>query len=95
MNGTKARPAKQGTLVYTLKSLGVQLLHGPHPAKIDETDAPAVVVISPSGEEQVLQRTGTYHQAQAALRRFEAERQKLGDLEFCRVHGLPERFASN
>ncbi len=36
----EARPAKQGTLVYTLKSLRVQLLYGPHPAKIDETDAP-------------------------------------------------------
>ncbi len=89
----KTRPAKQGTLVYTLKSLAVQLLRGPHPAKIDETDAPAVVVISSSGEERVLQRTGTYHQAQAACQRFEAKRQNLGDLEFCRVYGLPERFA--
>jgi len=41
----------------------------------------------------VLLGAGTYQQAQAARRRFEAERQKLGDLEFCRVHGLPERFA--
>ena len=86
----KARPAKQG---YRRRSFARQLLLGPHPAKIDETDAPAVVVISSSGEEQVLQHAGTDHQAQTALRRFEAERQKLGDLEFCRVYGLPERFA--
>jgi hypothetical protein len=84
------RPAKPG---YRLKSFAAQLLLGPHPAKIDETDAPAVVVISSSGEEQVLQRTGTDRQAQAALRRFEAKRQKLGDLEYCRVYGIPERFA--
>jgi hypothetical protein len=89
----QARPAKQGALVYALKSFAAQLLLGPHPAKIDETDAPAVVVINSSGEEQVLQQAGTYCQAQAAWRRFEAERKKLGDLEFCRVHGLPERFA--
>ncbi len=37
-----ARPAKQG---YTLKSLATQLLRDPYPAKIDETDAPTVVVI--------------------------------------------------
>lgn len=85
----KARPAKQG---YTLKSLAIQLL-GPGPAKIDETDAPAVVVISSSGEERALQTTGTDRQAQAALPRFEAKRQDLGDLEFCRVYGLPERLA--
>lgn len=85
-----ARPAKQG---YTLKSFATQLLRGPYPAKIDETDAPTVVVISSSGEERVLQTTGTYRQAQAALQRFEAKRQKLGDLEFARVYGLPERFA--
>lgn len=89
----KARPAKQGTPAYILKSLAIQLLHGPGPAKIDETAAPTVVVISSSGEERVLQHTGTYHQAQAANRRLDAERQKLGDLEFCRLHGLPERFA--
>src|SRR5215470_4419603 len=86
----RARPAKQG---YTLKSFAVQLLCSPHPAKIDEIEAPAVVVISSSGEERVLQTTGTYHQAQAALRRFEAKKQNLGDLEFARVYGLPERFA--
>ena len=88
----KARPAKQGTTAYILKSLAIQLLN-PGPAKIDETSSPAVVMISPSGEERVIQQTGTYHQAQSACRRFEAERQKLGDLEFCRFHGLPERFA--
>lgn len=84
------RPAKPG---YRVKSFAAQLLLGPHPAKIDETDAPAVVVISSSREEQVLQRTGTDRQAQAALRRFEAKRQKLGDQEFCRVYEIPERFA--
>jgi hypothetical protein len=88
----KARPAKQGTSAYFLKSLVLDLLGG-NPAKTDETDSPAVVVISSSGKERVIQHTGTYHQAQAACRRFEAERQKLGDLEFCRLHGLPERFA--
>lgn len=89
----KARPAKEGrTLGYWLKSFAAELL-GSRPGKIDETDAPAVLVISSSGEEQMLQRTGTYRQAQAACRRFEAERQNMGDLEFCRVHGLPERFA--
>ena len=87
------RPARRGTLSYSLRSLAAQLLLGPGPAKIDETDAPAVVVISFSGEERVLQRTGTDRQAQAALRRFEAQRQNLGDLEFCRIYGLPERFA--
>lgn len=88
-----ARPARQGTGAYWLKSLARQLLLGGPPDKFDEAEAPAVVVISSSGEERVLQRTGTYHQAQAALRRLEAKRQKLGDLEFCRVYGLPERFA--
>ena len=89
----KARPAKEGrTLGYWLKSCAAELL-GSRPGKIDETDAPAVVVISSSGEERMLQRTGTHHQAQAACRRFEVERQNLGDLEFCRLHGLPERFA--
>lgn len=89
----KARPAKEErTLGYWLKSSAAELL-GSRPGKIDETDAPAVVVISSSGEQQMLQRTGTYRQAQAALRRFEAKRQELGDLEFCRAYGLPERFA--
>ncbi len=91
----KVRPAKHGTLAYTLKSLAVQLWLGGGPAKIDQTDAPAVIVISSSGEERVLQRTGTDHQAQAAYRRFEANRQSLGDLEFCRLYGLPERFAQS
>ena len=86
----KARPAKQG---YRRRSFARQLLLGPHPAKTDDTDAPAVVVISSSGEEQVLQHAGTDNQAQTALRRLGAERQKLGDREFCRVYGLPERFA--
>jgi len=86
----KVRPAKQG---YARRSFAVQLLRGPHPAEIDEADAPAVVVIGSSGEERVLQRTGTDRQAQAACRRFEVKRQKLGDLEFCRVYGVPERFA--
>jgi hypothetical protein len=86
----KARPAKPG---YRRRSFMRQLLIGPYPAKIDETDAPAVVVVSSSGEEQVLQHAGTDNQAQKALRRFEAERQKLGDPEFSRVYGLPERFA--
>ena len=85
----QARPAKQG---YALKSFVVELLGSP-PGKIDETDAPAVIVISSAGEQQMLQRTGTYRQAQAALRRFEAERHKIGDVEFARVYGLPERFA--
>jgi hypothetical protein len=95
----KARPAKEGrTLGYWLRSLSLQLIHVAaadigSPSKIDETDAPAVLVISSSGEERTLQRTGTYHQAQAACRHFEAERQNLGDLGLCRVHGLPERFA--
>src|SRR5262249_57302479 len=48
-----------------------------------------------SREEHVLQRTSTDRQAQRALRRFEAKRQKLGDLEFCHVYGLPERFANS
>ena len=86
----RARPAKQD---YLIKSFAIQLLL-PHTSKIDETHAPAVVVISSSGEEHVLQRTGTDRQAQKALRRFEIRRQKLGDLEFCRVYGLPERFAN-
>ena len=86
----QARAGKQG---YTLKSFATQLLLGPHPAKVDETDAPTVVVISSSGEERVLQTTSTYRQAQAVLQRFEAKRQKLGDLEFARIYGLPERFA--
>lgn len=95
----KARPAKDGrTFGYWLRSLSIQLIHlvaedMGAPSKIDETDTPAVLVISSSGEERALQRTGTHRQAQAACRRFEAERQKLGDVEFCRVHGLPERFA--
>lgn len=85
----KARPAKPG---YARKSLVRQLL-APGPAKIDETESPAVIVISSSGEEKVLQTTGSDRQAQAALRRFEAKRHDLGDLEFCRIYGLPERLA--
>jgi len=86
----RARPAKQD---YLIKSFAIQLLL-PGASKIDETDAPAVVVISSSREEHVLQRTSTDRQARRALRRFEAKRQKLGDLEFCHVYGLPERFAN-
>jgi hypothetical protein len=85
----RARPAKQD---YLIKSFAINLLLGA--SKIDETDAPAVVVISSSGEEHVLKHAGTDRQAQKALRRFAAKRQKLGDLEFCRVYGLPERFAA-
>ncbi len=84
----KVGAAKQG---YMARSFVLQLLLGPHQDKIDETDAPAVVVISSSGEEQLLQHAGTGRQAQRALRRLEADRQKLGDLEFCRTYGLPER----
>jgi hypothetical protein len=86
----RARPAKQD---YLIKSFAIQLLL-PITSKIDETDAPAVLVISSSGEEHVLQRTSTDRQAQRALGRYEAKRQKLGDLKFCRVYGLPERFAT-
>lgn len=58
-----------------------------------ETYAPAVVVVGSSGEEWVLQRPGTYRQAQAACRRFEAERQSIGDAAFCRAYGVPSRLA--
>jgi hypothetical protein len=89
----KARPAKQDYMVRSFARQLLALLLGPYPGKIDETDPPVVVVISSSGEEQVLQHAGTDNQARMALRRFEAKRQKLGDLEFCRVYGLPKRFA--
>jgi hypothetical protein len=55
--------------------------------------AQTAVFVSSSEEEQLLQHAGTDRGAQRALRRYEAERQKLGDLEFCWVYGLPERFA--
>ena len=87
-----ARPARNGTLAYWVKSLAGGLL-AEAPEKIDETDAPAVVVISSSGEERVLQRPGTFRQAQAACRRFETERREIGDAAFCQSHGLPERLA--
>jgi hypothetical protein len=87
-----ARPARDGLLTYWVRSLAEELV----PVKRlrdSETYAPTVVVVSSSGEEWVLQRPGTYRQAQAACRRFEGERQSIGDVAFCRAHGVPGRLA--
>lgn len=87
-----ARPAKSGTLAYWLRSLLTAASTGDEEA-VDATYAPAVIAVSPAGEEHRLQRTGTYRQAQAACRRLETDRQRLGDAAFCQNHGLPGRFA--
>ena len=86
-----ARPAKGGTLAYWLRSLLTAEVSGDE--SIDAKYAPAVIAISSAGEEHRLQRTGTYRQAQAACRRLEADRQRLGDPAFCQHYGLPDRFA--
>jgi len=85
-----ARPARDGILTYWVRSLAEEFL----PIKrLSETYAPAVVLVSSSGEEWVLQRPGSYRQAQAACRRFEGERQAIGDVAFCRAYGVPDRLA--
>ena len=86
-----ARPAKRGTLAYWLRSLLTAEVSGDE--SIDAKYAPAVIAVNSAGEEHRLQRTGTYRQAQAACRRLEADRQRLGDAAFCQHHGLPDRFA--
>ena len=90
-----ARPARDGTLAYWLRSLLSAFAGGGDAAEesIDVRHAPAVVAVSAAGEERRLQRAGTYRQAQAACRRLEADRRRLGDAAFCRDHGLPGRFA--
>jgi hypothetical protein len=85
-----ARPARSGVLVYWVRSLAQELLLT---KQTSEAYAPAVVLVSSSGEEWVLQRPGSYRQAQAACKRFDTERQVVGDRAFCRTHGAPERFA--
>ena len=87
-----ARPARDGIFMYWVRSLVGELL-AKAPGEVDETDAPAVIVVNSSGEERVLQHPGTFRQARAARRRFEAQRQEIGDAAFCRAHGLPEHFA--
>lgn len=88
-----ARPAREGILTYWLRSLAEELVSTKPPERVGETYAPAVVLVSSSGEEWVLQRPGTYRQARAACRRFERERQAIGDLAFCQAHGVPDRLA--
>ncbi len=78
-------------MAYWLRSLLTAEWHGDE--SVDAVHAPAVIVVSSAGEEYRLQRTGTYWQAQAACRRLEADRQRLGDAAFCQQHGLPGRFA--
>lgn len=87
-----ARPATVGTLAYWLRSLFTAMTAGSDEA-VDAAYAPAVVAVSSAGEERRLQRTGTYRQAQAACRRLEADRRRLGDAAFCQQYGLPGRFA--
>ena len=87
-----ARPAKGGTLAYWLRSL-LTAGTGGDDESIDAKYAPAVIAVSSAGEEYRLQRTGTYRQAQAACRRLEADRQRLGDAAFCQHYGLPGRFS--
>ena len=89
-----ARPAKNGILAYWVRSFAEGF--SPRPQKaLDaaEAYAPAVVLVSSSGEEWVLQTTGSYRQAQAACRRFEAKRQAIGDVALCREVGAPDRIA--
>ena len=93
-----ARPAKDGTLAYWVRSLLVAALTGgggTTEQSIDARYAPAVLAVSSAGEEQRIQRTGTYWQARAACRRLEAERQQLGEAAFCHRYGLPARFANS
>lgn len=88
-----ARPARAGLPAYWVRSMADALLGvGPGRGK-SETYAPAVVLISSSGEEWVLQRPGSYRQAQAACTRFEKQRQAIGDAAFCRALGVPDRLA--
>jgi hypothetical protein len=88
-----ARSARDGTLVYWLRSLLTGGAAGGDDESIDAKYAPAVIAVSSAGEEHRLQRTGTYRQAQAACRRLEADRQRLGNAAFCEHYGLPGRFA--
>jgi hypothetical protein len=85
-----ARPAREGFLASLVRSLAEEVLP---PGRRSDVYAPAVVVVSSSDEEWVLQRPGSYRQAQAACGRFEGERQAIGDVAFCRAHGVPGRFA--
>lgn len=75
---------------YWLRSLLAQPVLVPHKSETEDRDAPVVLVRTSSGQEHVLQRTGTYGQALRAKERFSRELQQLGVADFCRRYGLPE-----
>jgi hypothetical protein len=81
------RRARGGTFGYWLRSLAA------FGVPDDDRDAPAVIARSASGPDHVLLRTGTYRQALRAKDRFSRELDALGESEFRRRYGLPERPA--
>jgi hypothetical protein len=88
----EARGAQTGGTSYWLRSLLPQFVW-PGKTAAEDRDAPAVVCRSGTGEAHVLQRTGTYRQAEKAAARFRRELVTLGAATFCERYGLPPRLA--
>jgi len=85
------RRARGSGIGYWLRSLLGQLVVVPHKSDTEDRDAPVVLVRTSSGQEHVLQRTGTYGQALRAKERFSRELHRLGVADFCRRYGPPEK----
>jgi hypothetical protein len=81
------RRPRGGTVGYWLKSLLGSMCFGVSDA--EDRDAAVVIARTRSGQEHVLQRTGTYRQAMRAGDRFKRELRSLGEEEFRRHYGLP------
>lgn len=88
-----ARPPVRGTWRYLLDAMRpkinwIRTVPGSKPLA-EDTEGPTVVLIRDDGTEVVLERPGTFSQAQRAAARFQGELERLGAESFAqryRVH---------
>lgn len=86
-----ARPPIGGTVRYLLRAARPKLSwvrYMPGARLAEDTDGPTVVIVDDEGHETVLQRPGTFGQAQRAATRFQSELDALGRAEFGRRYGV-------
>ncbi|MDQ6726890.1 MAG: hypothetical protein M3066_12095 [Actinomycetota bacterium] len=87
-----ARPPFEGNVRYLAHALRPKLdwvrsMPGRRP-QAEDTEGPTVVLITDEGREIVLQRPGTFGQAQRAASRFQQELDGVGAVEFARRYSL-------
>ena len=75
--------APEGTLRYWLRSLWSEGILGG-----DEAPAPRVTAVWSDGVEVTMLRTGSYRQAVQQARRFSAELDRMGMMDFCKKYAL-------